>query len=93
MPELDGKHNPNLSTLASPRTFGHLGFTGNSVWADPEHNLIYVFLSNRTYPSMYNNRLAKMDIRPRIQSVAYRAMQAFEEDKMARGNGKLKIEN
>lgn len=93
MPELDGDHDPNLSTLASPRTFGHLGFTGNSVWADPENNLIYVFLSNRTYPSMYNNRLVKMDIRPRIQSVAYRAMQAFEEDKMARGNGKLKIEN
>ena len=83
MLELDQSREPNLSTLASPKTFGHLGFTGTSVWADPEHDLIYVFLSNRTYPSMRNNRLVKMDIRPRIQSLAYKAMKAYQEDSMA----------
>jgi len=65
----------NMSPKASPSTFGHLGFTGTCTWADPEHNLVYVFLSNRTYPSMSNNLLGKMDIRPRIQTAVYEAME------------------
>ncbi len=64
----------HISTLASSQAFGHLGFTGISVWADPKHNLIYVFCSNRTYPKMNNRKIIQMDIRPRIQSVAYKAM-------------------
>lgn len=66
---------PNMCVSASPRTFGHLGFTGTCVWADPEQNLIFVFLSNRTYPSMDNNKLITGNYRPRIQEVVYRAIQ------------------
>ena len=80
MLETDNRRDPNMSTKASLGTFGHLGFTGTCVWADPEHDLIYVFLSNRTYPSMHNYRLVKMDIRPRIQTVVYEAMEAFQQD-------------
>jgi len=55
-----------------PKTsFGHSGFTGTYAWADPENELIYVFLSNRTYPSMENNLLLKHDIRTRIQRYIY----------------------
>lgn len=72
--ELDSGRSPNMGSLASPSTFGHLGFTGTAVWADPEHELIFIFLSNRTYPSMRNNKLIKMDIRPRIQDAIYRAL-------------------
>lgn len=79
MLELDEKHSPNLATEASENTFGHLGFTGTAVWADPDHDLVYVFLSNRTYPSMNNNKLHKMDIRPRVQSLIYRAMEQQRE--------------
>lgn len=74
MKELNPSKSQNVSKLASNETFGHLGFTGICTWADPKHNLVYVFLSNRTYPSMNNSKLYKMDFRPRIQSVIYRAM-------------------
>jgi beta-N-acetylhexosaminidase len=74
MKELDAKQSQNMSALAGPNTFGHTGFTGNAVWADPDHNLIFVFLSNRTFPSMNNNKLINGNYRPRMQEVVYRAM-------------------
>ena len=55
-------------------SFGHTGFTGTMVWADPEQKLVYVFLSNRVYPSAEVNKLARMNIRTRIQEVMYRAL-------------------
>lgn len=65
---------PNFSQRASHSTFGHLGFTGTATWADPEHNIVFVFLSNRTYPSMNNRKFGRMDIRPRVQDAIYDAM-------------------
>jgi CubicO group peptidase (beta-lactamase class C family) len=76
MKELNPKETANMSPLAGDNTFGHLGFTGICVWADPDKNLIFLFLSNRTYPTMENNKLANGDFRPRLQSVVYRALQA-----------------
>jgi len=58
----------------SPLCFGHTGFTGTCVWADPEDKLVYVFLSNRTYPSAAVNVLAKENIRTDIQGVIYRSL-------------------
>ena len=75
MKELDEKQTANMSSLAGKNTFGHLGFTGICAWADPDKKLIFIFLSNRTYPSMENNKLGNGDFRPRLQSVAYRAIQ------------------
>ncbi len=74
MPQLDPDASSPLSELASAQTFGHLGFTGTAVWADPETNIIYVFLSNRTFPSMRNYKINKMDIRPRMQTVFYESL-------------------
>jgi beta-N-acetylhexosaminidase len=74
MKELDGRKMPNMSTSAPASTYGHTGFTGDAVYNDPENNLIYIFLSNRTYPDMNNNKLINGDYRPRIQSVIYEAM-------------------
>jgi beta-N-acetylhexosaminidase len=37
--------------LTSNRAFGHLGFTGTSMWIDPEHDIAIILLTNRTYPS------------------------------------------
>ncbi len=62
------------SAYASKDTFGHTGFTGTCVWADPKYNLIYIFLSNRVYPDAENNKLAKNNIRPRIHDLIYEAM-------------------
>jgi CubicO group peptidase (beta-lactamase class C family) len=62
------------SDLASRSAFGHSGFTGTTVWADPKYDLIYVFLSNRIHPSASNRKLIRMDVRTRIQGVIYRAI-------------------
>ena len=74
MKQLNPRRNMNMSPLASERAFGHLGFTGIAAWADPVEDLVYVFLSNRTYPSMNNNTLGKLDTRLRMHSAAYRAI-------------------
>jgi len=59
---------------ASALSFGHSGFTGTYVWVDPECNLIYLFLSNRTYPYSANNKLVNSGIRTEIQKVIYKAV-------------------
>jgi len=56
-------------------SFGHSGFTGTLAWADPEHDITYVFLSNRIYPSMDNKKLIKMNIRTKIMEVIYSAIE------------------
>ena len=73
MKELDTNKTQTVSEKASANTFGHTGFTGNCFWIDPDNGLIYIFLSNRTYPSMNNNRLINGDYRTRIQGVIYDA--------------------
>ena len=75
MKELDEDKKPNMAEEASSQTFGHLGFTGIAVFADPKYDLIYVFLSNRTYPTMKNYKFAKNNYRSKVQSVFYKAMQ------------------
>jgi CubicO group peptidase (beta-lactamase class C family) len=62
------------SKYASTSSYGHTGYTGTCVWADPKENLIYILLSNRVNPEV-NNRLSTLNIRPRIQDVIYRAIQ------------------
>lgn len=61
------------SKLTTPGTYGHTGFTGICVWADPKNNLIYVFLSNRVHPKI-TEKLYQLNIRSRIQDVIYRAL-------------------
>ena len=56
---------------ASPYSFGHSGFTGTFVWADPAYDLIVIFLSNRVHPTRNNRKLYSMNIRPRIHQLAY----------------------
>lgn len=55
----------------SRKSFGHSGFTGTYTWADPEEEIVYVFLSNRTYPSASNTLLVKSALRTRIQQAIY----------------------
>jgi CubicO group peptidase (beta-lactamase class C family) len=52
-----------LPKQVSNLTFGHQGFTGTVFWIDPEEQLIYIFLSNRVYPNVEPNNLAKSKIR------------------------------
>lgn len=59
----------------SQQSFGHSGFTGTYTWADPKEELVYVFLSNRTYPTASNNLLIKSSLRTRIQKAIYDAIE------------------
>ena len=78
MKELNPEKKVLTAREASPSTFGHTGFTGTCVWADPEQQLIYIFLSNRTYPTMRNGGLMNHAIRERIHSRAYKAIKGFQ---------------
>ena len=59
---------------ASMTSFGHTGYTGTMAWADPETQIVYVFLSNRTFPIATENRLSKANIREDIQQIIYEAI-------------------
>ena len=72
-PQLDGE-GPTCGCL-SMNSFGHSGFTGTLVWADPDEELIYVFLSNRIHPSAENTKLIRSSLRTRIQRIIYNAIE------------------
>lgn len=74
MKEMDPKATQNMCAGASDKAFGHLGFTGTVTWADPVQQLVYVFLSNRTYPTMNNNKLIQMDTRIKVHQAIYDAL-------------------
>jgi serine-type D-Ala-D-Ala carboxypeptidase len=57
----------------SAESFGHSGFTGTFIWADPKNELVFIFLSNRVYPSRTNRNLYSLNIRPALQEVFYKA--------------------
>ncbi|MFT3902824.1 MAG: glycoside hydrolase family 3 N-terminal domain-containing protein [Niabella sp.] len=75
-PDKDNATNsdPYPSRLASQQAFGHTGFTGTCVWADPRYNIVYVFLSNRVNPTRNNPRLQSLRIRNKIQDAIYRGL-------------------
>ena len=58
----------------SEDSFGHSGFTGTFTWADPETEIIFVFLSNRTFPSMDNRKLIEQNVRTRMQKLLYESI-------------------
>lgn len=71
------RRNPQKSPCAESApasVYGHTGFTGTCAWADPDNKLVYVFLSNRLYPEVWNNKLMQLDIRTRIQEAVYKAI-------------------
>ena len=70
-----GFKNGNVCSEASPKSFGHSGFTGTYVWADPQNGLVFVFLSNRVYPDAENWKITKTNIRTKIHSLIYQALQ------------------
>ena len=64
-----------MAQQVSPRSFGHTGFTGNVVWVDPDEELIFIFLSNRIYPTAGNNSINTTKLRRRIHEVIYSSIQ------------------
>ncbi|MFD0796025.1 serine hydrolase domain-containing protein [Maribacter chungangensis] len=62
----------------SPDSFGHSGFTGTFVWADPKNQLVYIFLSNRVYPTREHRNLYTLNIRSAVQQVFYKALDSSQ---------------
>jgi len=68
-----------IARSASMHSYGHTGFTGTCVWVDPDNKLVYVFLSNRIYPSVKNWKLNTLQIRQKVHQVVYDAMKEAKE--------------
>ncbi len=56
---------------ATPQSFGHFGYTGTFFWADPTNGLVYIFLSNRVYPTRDNNKISDLNVRTDILQEMY----------------------
>ena len=67
---------PACDCNPSSSAFGHSGFTGTLVWADPEEQFVYVFLSNRIHPTLENKKLLEMNVRTKIMEVFYEAIRS-----------------
>jgi CubicO group peptidase (beta-lactamase class C family) len=65
----DGKN--SAGTLMSARAFGHTGFTGTSIWADPESGIFVILLSNRVHPTRENTRI--ISFRAKLHEAVVRA--------------------
>lgn len=61
----------SVAKSASPESYGHTGYTGTLVWADPKFDILFVFLSNRVYPSRDNRLIYELNIRPAIHQAIY----------------------
>ncbi len=76
--ELIDEHTQKLKTptgeYCSTKTFGHAGFTGTCTWADPQNGTVFVYLSNRVYPSADNKKMLDLNVRTKIQDVIYEAL-------------------
>ncbi len=59
-------------TLFGPQSFGHTGFTGTSLWVDPDRNLFVIFLTNRVHPTRANSKIAR--VRPELHDAVVRAI-------------------
>jgi CubicO group peptidase (beta-lactamase class C family) len=57
----------------SPRSFGHLGYTGSSLWIDPERQLSITLLTNRTWPDCQNHAIKQ--VRPAVHDAIVEALE------------------
>jgi CubicO group peptidase (beta-lactamase class C family) len=63
----------SAGSLASENTFGHTGFTGTSMWIDPDKNMAVILLTNRTFPHRsFGKRIG--EIRAKVANAAFSAI-------------------
>jgi CubicO group peptidase (beta-lactamase class C family) len=68
----------NIFDAAPMSIFGHAGFTGTWAWADRDNQLVFIFLSNRTFPDDRQNLLAKKGYRGKLMEIVYRSLKYDE---------------
>lgn len=72
-PSADKTDGGPAGNRVSGYAFGHQGFTGTCAWADPATGIVFVFLSNRVYPSADNNNINRLSVRTVVQDYIYQA--------------------
>lgn len=72
-PEAERDEGPTCNE-AGWASFGHTGFTGTVAWADPDADLVYIFLSNRVHPDAENWKLVNLNVRTEVQRVIYQSI-------------------
>ena len=73
-PATDATDGGPAGARTSAQAFGHQGFTGTCVWADPATGILFVFLSNRVHPSADNTKINKLNVRTLTQDYLYEAI-------------------
>jgi len=69
----DTTETDNTGRLLSPATFGHTGFTGTSLWIDPEQDLFVILLTNRVFAPRIRSSITKLKrIRGELADAAVR---------------------
>jgi beta-N-acetylhexosaminidase len=63
----------NSAKSASPRSYGHTGFTGTYFWVEPEKDLVVILLTNRVHPTRRNNKLGDLSVRSSLLQLAIEA--------------------
>jgi len=64
--------NSSAGTKVGAQTFGHTGFTGTSIWIDPDKDLFIILLTNRVNPTRENGRIVR--VRPRVADLVVDAL-------------------
>jgi len=73
-PSADADNGGPAGDRTSAQAFGHQGFTGTCAWADPATGIVFVFLSNRVYPSAENTKINKLNVRTLMQDDIYESI-------------------
>jgi len=73
-PDISGQKNKFPAADASAESYGHTGYTGTFTWVDPENQLLFIFLSNRVYPSRSHSAISDLNIRPAMHQAIYDAI-------------------
>lgn len=68
----------SVAREASFRSYGHTGYTGTMAWADPENDLIFIFLTNRVYPNRMSRGIYELNVRPSIHQLLYEYLGTVE---------------
>lgn len=64
--------NSSAGTKMGPNAFGHTGFTGTSIWFDPDRNLFIILLTNRVNPTRANTKI--LQVRRRVADLVNDAL-------------------
>ena len=67
-------------SVLSDSSFGHTGYTGTSLWIDPENNMIVILLTNAVHPDRLWKDPKYFDWRQRVHSAVYEAVGITEKN-------------